>query len=49
MAIAVCVNIKIKPFCKGHIEFSLVWNMPNIYFSAESEKIYKRFGNSRAY
>ena len=42
MAIAVCVNIKVKPFSKGNIEFSLVWNMPNIYFSAEPDKIYKR-------
>ena len=40
---AVCVNIKIKPFSKEKINFSLVWNMPNISFSGDREKIFKRF------
>lgn len=43
MAIAVCVNIKVKPFSKENIEFSLVWNMPNISFPGDSEKIFNRY------
>lgn len=43
LAIAVCVNIKIKPFSKETIDFSLVWNMPNIYFSGDKDKLFKRF------
>ena len=43
MAIAVCATVKVKPFSREAINFSLVWNMPNIYFSGDSEKIYKRF------
>ena len=43
LAIAVCVNIKLKPFSKETIDFSIVWNMPNTYFSGDKEKVYKRF------
>ena len=43
LAIAVCVNIRIKPLSTETAQFSLVWNMPNIYFSGDSGKIFSRY------
>ncbi len=42
MAIAVCATIKVKGSSKSNIEFSLVWNMPNVVFGDSSVE-YKRF------
>jgi uncharacterized protein (DUF608 family) len=43
LAVAVCVQVKVKANSKENIEFSLVWNMPNIFFSGDSSKIYQRY------
>lgn len=42
MSIAVCAQIKVKAGSKGNVEFSLVWNMPNISFTSNTIK-YKKF------
>ena len=41
LAVAVCVKVHIKAKSSEKIDFSLVWNMPNIRFNDES-KLYKR-------
>lgn len=38
-----CATIKVKPLSKETVQFSLVWNMPNIYFTGDREKLFKRF------
>jgi len=43
LAIAVAVKVIVKANSKETIDFSLVWNMPNIFFSGNSKKIMKRF------
>lgn len=43
LAIAVCVNIKVKPFSKETIDISIVWNMPKIHFTGDTERIYNRY------
>jgi non-lysosomal glucosylceramidase len=42
LAVAVCVQVKVKANSKENIEFSLVWNMPNINFY-DNQKSYNRF------
>lgn len=48
LATAVCAQIKLKSQSKENVDFSLVWNMPNVSFSTSrmntSERLsYKRF------
>ncbi len=39
--IAVCVQVTVKAESKENIDFSLVWNMPNVTFY-EKQKTYKK-------
>jgi non-lysosomal glucosylceramidase len=43
LTIAVCAKIKVKANSQEEIKFSLVWHMPEIYFSGDSSMIVKRF------
>ena len=43
MAIAVCVQVKVKANSKENIDFSLVWNMPTFSFNGDKDKVNKRF------
>jgi uncharacterized protein (DUF608 family) len=41
--VAVCVNIHLKALKTERIDFALVWNMPQIYFSGDENKMFRRY------
>ncbi len=43
LAVALCATIKLNANEKKYIKFSLAWNMPEIYFSGDPNRKYKRF------
>jgi len=43
LAIAVCVQVKVKANSKENIEFSLVWHMPSFFFNGDKSKMYNRY------
>lgn len=40
---AICVNINISGKATENLDLSLVWNMPKIHFSDDTETTFKRF------
>ena len=43
LAIAVCVNVKVKANSQEKIDFSLVWNMPKIHFNENPNKLMNKY------
>ena len=47
LCIAVCVKVKVKAMSSETIDFSLVWNMPNLIFNNDPRTKMKRFAHKQ--